>query len=178
MLRALPNSLSLILLAIVNFLFLTIFIANDQVRNVVLNQARQALGSPSDPLVAPEIPYNNTQNFPTKEWDKPVQNEEKQKCTPIDLPAAVPTIPAECTYCTERDPICKRYGYVYCVYFQHGTPIYSFFLDFREYNLARSRSYEGPSARLRRVLHNARSGKPTKIAVLGGSVSAGKQKQK
>lgn len=40
-------------------------------------------------------------------------------------------------------------------------------------NLARSRAYEGPNARLKRVLRKARSKQPIKIGVIGGSVSKG-----
>lgn len=39
--------------------------------------------------------------------------------------------------------------------------------------IARSVAYGGASARLLRILKNAREGKPTKIGVLGGSVSHG-----
>ena len=42
-----------------------------------------------------------------------------------------------------------------------------------KYTIARSVAYGGASARLLRVLTNAREGKPTKIGVLGGSVSKG-----
>ncbi|KAF5389729.1 hypothetical protein D9757_006062 [Collybiopsis confluens] len=60
--------------------------------------------------------------------------------------------PQFCNYCTQADEICKRY---------------------RPFNLARSRAYEGPNARLKRVLRKARSGQRIKIGVLGGSVSKG-----
>ncbi len=42
-----------------------------------------------------------------------------------------------------------------------------------KFTIARSVAYGGASARLLRVLKNAREGKPTKIGVLGGSVSRG-----
>ena len=42
-----------------------------------------------------------------------------------------------------------------------------------KFTIARSVAYGGASARLLRVLNNAREGKPTKIGVLGGSVSHG-----
>jgi len=42
-----------------------------------------------------------------------------------------------------------------------------------EHNLARSRVYEGANARFHRVIANALAGKPTKIGVLGGSVTKG-----
>lgn len=42
-----------------------------------------------------------------------------------------------------------------------------------DHNLARSRVYEGANARFRRVIANALAGKPTKIGVLGGSVTKG-----
>ena len=42
-----------------------------------------------------------------------------------------------------------------------------------KFTIARSVAYGGASARLLRVLKNAREGKPTKIGVLGGSVSHG-----
>lgn len=42
-----------------------------------------------------------------------------------------------------------------------------------KFTIARSVAYGGASARLLRVLNNAREGKPTKIGVLGGSVSRG-----
>ncbi|KIK55053.1 hypothetical protein GYMLUDRAFT_888548 [Collybiopsis luxurians FD-317 M1] len=60
--------------------------------------------------------------------------------------------PQFCNYCTSTDDICKRYNSL---------------------NLARSRSYEGPNARLKRVLRKARAGKRIKLGVLGGSVSKG-----
>lgn len=43
----------------------------------------------------------------------------------------------------------------------------------RDHNLARSRVYEGSNARFRRVIANAMAGRPTNIAVLGGSVTKG-----
>ncbi|KAJ3798564.1 hypothetical protein GGU11DRAFT_723053 [Lentinula aff. detonsa] len=73
----------------------------------------------------------------------------------------VPTIPPEaitnpepayCNYCTSTDEVCKRYG---------------------SFNLARSRAYEGPNARLKRVLRKVRSGQKIKIGIIGGSVSKG-----
>ena len=42
-----------------------------------------------------------------------------------------------------------------------------------KYTIARSVAYGGASARLLRVLKNAREGKSIKIGVLGGSVSRG-----
>lgn len=41
------------------------------------------------------------------------------------------------------------------------------------HNLQRSVIYSGPAARLLRVMENARQGRPTKIGVLGGSVTKG-----
>lgn len=41
------------------------------------------------------------------------------------------------------------------------------------FNLARSRAYEGPNARLKRFLRKARAKELIKIGVLGGSVSKG-----
>lgn len=46
-------------------------------------------------------------------------------------------------------------------------------LSSSKYTIARSVAYGGASARLLRVLSNARQGKPTKIGILGGSVSKG-----
>ncbi|KAJ3762212.1 hypothetical protein EV360DRAFT_79507 [Lentinula raphanica] len=60
--------------------------------------------------------------------------------------------PAYCNYCTSTDELCKRYG---------------------SFNLARSRAYEGPNARLKRVLRKVRSGQKIKIGIIGGSVSKG-----
>ncbi|KZS87475.1 hypothetical protein SISNIDRAFT_553158 [Sistotremastrum niveocremeum HHB9708] len=61
-------------------------------------------------------------------------------------------IPPSCQLCSPDDLLCDKYGSA---------------------NLARSRAYEGPNARLRRVLRKAHSGQPIKIGILGGSVSAG-----
>ncbi|GAW09144.1 capsule structure designer protein [Lentinula edodes] len=60
--------------------------------------------------------------------------------------------PAYCNYCTSTDELCKRYG---------------------SFNLARSRAYEGPNARLKRVIRKLRSGQKIKIGIIGGSVSKG-----
>ncbi|KAJ4470799.1 hypothetical protein J3R30DRAFT_3530589 [Lentinula aciculospora] len=60
--------------------------------------------------------------------------------------------PAYCNYCTSTDEICKRYG---------------------SFNLARSRAYEGPNTRLKRVIRKVRSGQKIKIGIIGGSVSKG-----
>ncbi|KAJ3985709.1 hypothetical protein F5890DRAFT_1552916 [Lentinula detonsa] len=60
--------------------------------------------------------------------------------------------PPYCNYCTSTDELCKRYG---------------------SFNLARSRAYEGPNARLKRVLRKLRSGQKIKIGIIGGSVSKG-----
>ncbi|KAJ4470801.1 hypothetical protein J3R30DRAFT_1122654 [Lentinula aciculospora] len=60
--------------------------------------------------------------------------------------------PPYCNYCTSSDELCKRYG---------------------SFNLARSRAYEGPNARLKRVLRKLRSGQKIKIGIIGGSVSKG-----
>ncbi|KAJ4470802.1 hypothetical protein J3R30DRAFT_3710698 [Lentinula aciculospora] len=60
--------------------------------------------------------------------------------------------PGYCEYCTTKDDICKRYG---------------------TFNLARSRAYEGPNARLKRVLRKLSSGEKIKIGIIGGSVSGG-----
>lgn len=40
---------------------------------------------------------------------------------------------------------------------------------FSQHNLERSRAYEGPNTRLRRVLQKAADGHPINIGVLGGS---------
>lgn len=42
-----------------------------------------------------------------------------------------------------------------------------------EHNLARSRAYEGSNTRFRRAIANALAGRPTKIGVIGGSISKG-----
>ncbi|KAJ4471886.1 hypothetical protein C8J55DRAFT_155525 [Lentinula edodes] len=60
--------------------------------------------------------------------------------------------PAYCNYCTSTDEVCKRYG---------------------SFNLARSRAYEGPNTRLKRVIRKLQSGKKIKIGIIGGSVSKG-----
>ncbi|KAF8587434.1 hypothetical protein K439DRAFT_1407534 [Ramaria rubella] len=74
----------------------------------------------------------------------------------IGRPPAPPPLktpgPAFCNACSQEDPLCTLYG---------------------EHNLARSRVYEGANARFRRVIANALAGKPTKIGVLGGSVTKG-----
>lgn len=44
---------------------------------------------------------------------------------------------------------------------------------YSEHNVARSIAYQGSGHRLRRVLQKAERGEPIKLAVLGGSVSAG-----
>ncbi|KAJ3805715.1 hypothetical protein F5876DRAFT_81473 [Lentinula aff. lateritia] len=68
-----------------------------------------------------------------------------------DAPSKNPE-PAYCNYCTSTDELCKRYG---------------------SFNLARSRAYEGPNARLKRVIRKLRSGQKIKIGIIGGSVSKG-----
>ncbi|EJD41058.1 hypothetical protein AURDEDRAFT_153366 [Auricularia subglabra TFB-10046 SS5] len=67
-------------------------------------------------------------------------------------PATVGPAGTSCDACGADDALCNKYG-----------------ADV----LARSRSYEGPSARFRRVLRDAKAGKPVKISVLGGSVTRG-----
>ncbi|KAF8480602.1 hypothetical protein JB92DRAFT_3040853 [Gautieria morchelliformis] len=69
-------------------------------------------------------------------------------------PPSPPKIPGPpfCDVCSSDDHLCTLYG---------------------EHNLARSRVYEGANARFRRVIANALAGKPTKIGVLGGSVTKG-----
>nr|KAF8609408.1 hypothetical protein BDV93DRAFT_464639 [Ceratobasidium sp. AG-I] len=61
-------------------------------------------------------------------------------------------LPGFCDECGPEDQMCKRYG---------------------QHNLERSRAYEGPNTRLRRVLQKAADGQPINIGVLGGSVTAG-----
>ncbi|KZS87476.1 hypothetical protein SISNIDRAFT_491045 [Sistotremastrum niveocremeum HHB9708] len=61
-------------------------------------------------------------------------------------------LPESCDFCGPTDTVCKKWG---------------------PDNIARSRAYEGPNARLRRIIRKAISGQPIKIGVLGGSVSAG-----
>ncbi|QRW05670.1 capsule structure designer protein [Ceratobasidium sp. AG-Ba] len=61
-------------------------------------------------------------------------------------------LPGFCEECGPEDKMCETYG---------------------KYNLERSRAYEGPNARLRRVLQKAADGHPINIGVLGGSVTAG-----
>ncbi|KIJ41191.1 hypothetical protein M422DRAFT_209303 [Sphaerobolus stellatus SS14] len=60
--------------------------------------------------------------------------------------------PSFCVACGPSDELCSKYG---------------------AHNLARSRVYEGSNARFRRVIKNAMEGKPTKIGVIGGSISVG-----
>ncbi|KAJ3805717.1 hypothetical protein F5876DRAFT_69563 [Lentinula aff. lateritia] len=77
--------------------------------------------------------------------------------TPTPTPVTLEKVkeepePQYCGYCTSTDEICKRYG---------------------SFNLARSRAYDGPNARLKRVLRKLRSGQKIKIGIIGGSVSAG-----
>ncbi|KAF8742138.1 hypothetical protein RHS02_03529, partial [Rhizoctonia solani] len=61
-------------------------------------------------------------------------------------------LPGFCDECGPEDHICKKYG---------------------QHNLERSRAYEGPNTRLRRVLQKAADGHPINIGILGGSVTAG-----
>ncbi|CEL58276.1 hypothetical protein RSOLAG1IB_03022 [Rhizoctonia solani AG-1 IB] len=61
-------------------------------------------------------------------------------------------LPGFCDECGPEDRLCKQYG---------------------QHNLERSRAYEGPNTRLRRVLQKAADGHPINIGVLGGSVTAG-----
>ncbi|CAE6469557.1 unnamed protein product [Rhizoctonia solani] len=61
-------------------------------------------------------------------------------------------LPGFCDECGPEDHLCKQYG---------------------QHNLERSRAYEGPNTRLRRVLQKAADGNPINIGVLGGSVTAG-----
>ncbi|KAG8691911.1 CRISPR-associated endonuclease/helicase Cas3 [Ceratobasidium sp. 423] len=61
-------------------------------------------------------------------------------------------LPGFCDECGPEDHLCKQYG---------------------QHNLERSRAYEGPNTRLRRVLQKAADGHPINIGVLGGSVTAG-----
>ncbi|KAJ3723604.1 hypothetical protein DFJ43DRAFT_648958 [Lentinula guzmanii] len=72
--------------------------------------------------------------------------------TPTPINAVTEPEPQYCNYCTITDDICKRYG---------------------SFNLARSRAYEGPNARLKRVLRKLHSGQKIKIGIIGGSVSGG-----
>ncbi|KAG9094353.1 CRISPR-associated endonuclease/helicase Cas3 [Ceratobasidium sp. UAMH 11750] len=61
-------------------------------------------------------------------------------------------LPGFCDECGPEDQMCATYG---------------------QFNLERSRAYEGPNTRLRRVLQKAADGHPINIGVLGGSVTAG-----
>ncbi|KAJ3829210.1 hypothetical protein F5880DRAFT_548975 [Lentinula raphanica] len=72
--------------------------------------------------------------------------------TPTPMNMVTEPEPQYCNHCTASDDICKRYG---------------------SFNLARSRAYEGPNARLKRVLRKLRSGQKIKIGIIGGSVSGG-----
>jgi hypothetical protein len=70
-----------------------------------------------------------------------------------DVPAFAQTAQPSCrVYDDLDDPFTKEYGRT---------------------NLMLSRSYEGSGYRVRKFLRKLQQGKPVKIAVLGGSVSAG-----
>ncbi|KAB5593862.1 hypothetical protein CTheo_2714 [Ceratobasidium theobromae] len=72
--------------------------------------------------------------------------------TIVPSKAALQGLPGFCDECGPEDHLCKQYG---------------------QHNLERSRAYEGPNVRLRRVLQKAADGHPIRIGILGGSVSAG-----
>jgi len=83
--------------------------------------------------------------------------------------------PAFCPECGKGDALCARYGSV--LLFVRNIDLSRLALNplllSSKYTIARSVAYGGASARLLRVLRNAQEGKPTKIGVLGGSVSKG-----
>ena len=86
-----------------------------------------------------------------------------------------PALPAFCPECGKGDALCARYGSVLLSVLNIDLSRLALnpLLLSSKYTIARSVAYGGASARLLRVLRNAQQGKPTKIGVLGGSVSKG-----